>query len=263
MGRSITRPKSTNARRVLAIDAGNTRIKWGLNDGSGWLKSGWTETLRAARLRRVFAALPPVDTIVISNVAGAVLRTALGCVLPAAPAALWIRSMAAQCGVSNSYARPARLGSDRWAALIAAHHLHRGAAVVVNAGTALTADALTADGVFVGGIIVPGAELMRAALARDTAGLRRRPGAFSFFPDNTGDAIMSGAVNALCGAVERIARNLEDAGGRAPACLLSGGAAALIAPHLNLEVKVVDNLVLDGLAVIARGNRPAPALKNT
>jgi type III pantothenate kinase len=239
---------------VLAIDAGNTRIKWGLHNGRGWLKSGWTETEHAARLRRVFAALPGVDTIAISNVAGAAVREALGCVLPAAPPAHWIRSMAAQCGVRNSYAKPAQLGSDRWSALVAAHHLHRGAAVVVNAGTALTADALTADGVFVGGIIVAGTELMRAALARDTAGLRRQPGAFSFFPDNTGDAIMSGAINALCGAVERVAHNIEDACGRAPACLLSGGAAALIAPHLNLEVKVVDNLVLDGLAVIARGD---------
>jgi type III pantothenate kinase len=260
MGRSITRAKSSNVRRVLAIDAGNTRIKWGLHDGSGWLKSGWIETARAARLRRVFAALPPVATIVISNVAGAALRAALAHVLPAAPAARCIRSVAAQCGVRNGYARPAQLGSDRWAALIAAHHLHRGAAVVVNAGTALTADALTADGVFVGGIIVPGAELMRSALAGNTAGLRRRPGAFSFFPDNTGDAIMSGAINALCGAVERVARNLEDGGGQAPVCLLSGGAAALVAPHLNLEVKVVDNLVLDGLAVIARGQRTATAL---
>lgn len=263
MGRSITRAKSSNARRVLAIDAGNTRMKWGLHDGSGWLKSGWTETAHAARLRRAFAALPPVDTIVISNVAGAALRAALSRVLPAAPAARWIRSVAMQNGVRNSYARPAQLGSDRWAALIAAHHLHRGATVVVNAGTALTADALTADGVFVGGIIVPGAELMRAALAGNTAGLRRRPGTYSFFPDNTGDAIMSGAVNALCGAVERIARNLEDGGGQAPVCLLSGGGAALIAPHLNLEVKVVDNLVLDGLAVIARGQRVATAPKNS
>jgi type III pantothenate kinase len=182
------------------------------------------------------------------------LRAALKQALPVTPAAHWIRSAPAQCGVRNSYARPAQLGCDRWAALVGAHALCRGAAVVVNAGTALTVDALTADGVFVGGIIVPGVELMRNALARDTAGLRRRPGTFSFFPDNTGDAIMSGAVNALCGAVERVARHLQEGGGVAPVCLLSGGAAGLLAPQLNLEVKVVDNLVLEGLLVMARGD---------
>ena len=74
---------------------------------------------------------------------------------------------------------------------------------------------------------------------------------------------LSGAINALCGAVERVARNLEDGGGQAPACLLSGGAAALIAPQLNLAVKVVDNLVLEGLALIARGDSTAPAPENT
>ncbi len=237
---------------VLVIDAGNTRVKWGLHDGARWLKSWHVETACAKNLRTTFARLPPPRAIVVSNVAGKTVGAALARMLPQVPVVRWIRSAPSQCGVRNSYAKPAQLGCDRWAALIGARHLHRGAAVVVNAGTALTVDALTADGVFVGGVIVPGVELMRAALARDTAGLRRRPGAFSFFPDNTGDAIMSGAINALCGAVERIARNLEDGGGQAAACLLSGGAAGLIAPQLNLELKVVDNLVLEGLSVIAR-----------
>ncbi len=237
---------------MLAVDAGNTRIKWGVHDGTRWRERGWIETARAARLRRVFAALPPPGAVVVSNVAGPALRAALGAALPPAPRPHWLRSTAAQCGVRNSYARPSQLGCDRWAALIGAHHLHRGAAVVVNAGTALTVDALTADGVFVGGIIVPGAALMRAALARDTAGLRRQAGDFSFFPDNTGDAIVSGAINALCGAVERIASMLETGSGRTPLCLLSGGDAGVLAPQLNLGLKVVDNLVLEGLAVIAR-----------
>ncbi len=237
---------------VLAVDAGNTRVKWGLHDGARWLKSGQTATSRAGSLKRAFAALPPLRAVIVSNVAGAALRAVLSRSLPAAPSARWIRSAAAQCGVRNSYAKPAQLGCDRWSALVGARHLHRGAAVVVNAGTALTVDALTADGVFVGGIIVPGAELMRTALARDTAGLRRQAGEFSFFPDNTGDAIMSGAINALCGAIERIAHNLEAGGGQTPLCILSGGAAGLIAPQLNLELKVVDNLVLEGLCVMSR-----------
>jgi type III pantothenate kinase len=125
------------------------------------------------------------------------------------------------------------------------------AAVVVNAGTALTIDALTADGVFAGGIIVPGAELMRKALAANTAALKLRPGKFGFFPDTTGDAIVSGAVNASCGAIERMARFLEEAGEAQPLCVLSGGGAELLAPYLNLEVKLVDNLVLEGLLVMA------------
>ena len=251
MGAKRTTPASS---LLLAIDAGNTRVKWGLHDGRRWVKRGHAQTGRAAGLKSVFARLPPMDAIIVSNVAGDGLRTALRRALPVLPAPRWIRSAAAQCGVRNSYAKPAQLGCDRWAALLGAHARCPGAVVVVNAGTALTVDALTADGVFVGGIIVPGVELMRSALARDTAGLRRRPGAFSFFPDNTGDAIMSGAVNALCGAVERVARHLQQGGGEMPVCVLSGGAAGLIAPQLNLDVKVVDNLVLEGLLVMARSD---------
>jgi len=252
MARRPLSPHALEAKPVLAIDAGNTRVKWGLHDGARWLQSGHVDTARVKNLRNGFAGLPPLRAIVVSNVAGEAVGAALTRLLPDAPIVRRIRSAPAQCGVRNSYAKPAQLGCDRWAALIGARHLHRGAVVVVNAGTALTVDALTADGVFVGGIIVPGVELMRAALARDTAGLRRRPGTFSFFPDNTGDAIMSGAINALCGAVERIARHLEAGGGQAATCLLSGGAAGLLAPQLNLELKVVDNLVLEGLSVIAR-----------
>ncbi len=242
-------PSSGN---VLAIDAGNTRIKWGVHDGARWLQQSWVETARAAELVAVFAGLPTLQAVVASNVAGAALQEQLASTLPSPPHARWIKSERAQCGVRNSYGDPRELGCDRWAALIGAWRLHGGPAVVVNAGTALTVDALAGDGLFAGGVIVPGAELMRKALAANTAGLALQPGTFSFFPDSTGDAIMSGAINALAGAVERMARFLEETGQGAPLCILSGGGAALIEPHLNLEVRVVDNLVLEGLLTIVR-----------
>ena len=56
----------------------------------------------------------------------------------------------------------------------------------------------------------------------------------------------------MCGAIERMARFLEQAGHAAPRCILSGGGADLLAPHLGFGVKVVENLVLEGLISIAR-----------
>src|SRR5450759_2561278 len=222
-----------------------------MHDGVRWLKQGWVDTARAAELKDALHELPRPQTTLVSNVAGEPLNPQLESILPSTPAARWIKSERAQCGVRNSYDDPAQLGCDRWAALIGARRLYDGPAVVVNAGTALTVDALAGDGVFVGGIIVPGAQLMRVALAGHTAALKLQPGKFSFFPNTTGDAIMSGAINALAGAIERMARFLAETGQRQPACVLSGGGAALIEPHLNLEVKVVDNLVLEGLLTIA------------
>jgi type III pantothenate kinase len=153
--------------------------------------------------------------------------------------------------VRSSYADPAALGSDRWAALIGAWHLCGTACVVVNAGTTMTVDALGSEGVFLGGCIVPGARLMREVMARDTANLALREGGFSHFPDNTGDALFSGAVNSLAGAVERMAGYLGEITGTLPPVILSGGDLALIEKRLNARVTVVDNLVLEGLLHIA------------
>ena len=238
--------------RILAIDAGNSRIKWGVHEDGSWLAQGWVATGRAGRLARAWGRIEPPDAIIAANVAGARVARALAAAARRFRRPLrFVRSAAAQCGVRNSYASPRQLGADRWAALIGAWNLHRGPCVVVNAGTTVTVDALDRGGVFLGGMIVAGADLMREALARNTAGLRPRPGRFAFFPSGTADAIESGAVNALAGAVERMVRFMRQAGEAAPLAVLSGGAAQVIARQLNGAVEVVDNLVLEGLICIA------------
>ena len=92
---------------------------------------------------------------------------------------------------------------------------------------------------------------MRAALARSTAGLKLEDGGYTFFPATTADAIMSGAINALAGTVERKRRFMREAGEAEPRIVLSGGAAQVVERALNGAVEVVDNLVLEGLLRIA------------
>ncbi len=238
--------------RILAIDAGNSRIKWGWFDGGRWAEQSWIASAEAGNFGAALAALSPPGKIVISNVAGGAVRELISAALEQFPVApQWIGSEARQCGVTSGYRDPAQLGSDRWAALIGAWHLFRGPCVVVNAGTTMTVDALSDEGVFVGGFIVPGPDLMRESLARNTAQLRLQDGRFTYFPDSTADAIVSGAVNALAGAVERMQRYMEETGQIAPVVVLSGGAAPLLAPQLNARTEVVDNLVLEGLLRIA------------
>jgi len=43
--------------RVLAVDAGNSRIKWGLHDDAGWLLQDWVATAQAARIGRAWEAI--------------------------------------------------------------------------------------------------------------------------------------------------------------------------------------------------------------
>ena len=238
--------------KVLAVDAGNSRIKWGLHDGEGWLVQDWIATGRAARIERRWARLPSPDSVVACNVAGEGVRRSLVAAARSLRLAVrFLASRARQCGVTSSYDRPSQLGADRWAALIGAWHLFHGPCVVVNAGTTVTVDALNGEGVFLGGMIVPGVALMRASLARNTAGLRLLAGRYAYFPASTADAIASGAINALAGAIERMHRFMREAGLPAPLVVVSGGAAGLLAPELNVAAEVVDNLVLEGIVRIA------------
>jgi type III pantothenate kinase len=93
---------------------------------------------------------------------------------------------------------------------------------------------------------------MRRSLDRGTAGLRLTEGVFRGFPTSTPDAITTGAIQAACGAVDRMCAAMAHRGVAAGRIVLSGGAAPEIAGHLPLPYAIQENLVLDGLALIAR-----------
>jgi len=236
----------------LLVDAGNTRIKWGVREGSAWTHTGAVDTPASHTLAAAWTGLGGIARAVASNVAGALVEDELrrACGALGAELAL-VRSPARQLGVTNGYREPAQLGPDRWAALVAAHHLQPGHKLVVNAGTALTIDALTGDGRFLGGLIVPGPALMRRSLDRGTAGLRLTEGSFEDFPGATRNAITTGALDACAGAIERIAARMAVHGAAPARIVLSGGAAQALAPHLPLPHAIHENLVLEGLALIA------------
>lgn len=240
--------------RLLALDVGNTRLKWalfvrGIIRDHGALILEEISTLNQTQWQSMAAPA----RIIGSNVAGEAVRhrvedqLARWRVVPD-----WIVSQSAECGVVNGYDRPGLLGPDRWAALIAARRrVPDGPCLVITVGTAVTIDAIDNQGLFVGGLIVPGFGLMLDALEAGTAGLRVPSGEFQTFPTNTSNALMSGGVHALAGASERMARLLSERSGRTPRVLLAGGAAPKLAPHLQFAYTMVDNLVLEGLARIA------------
>lgn len=242
---------------ILCLDAGNTRLKWGLRDdaarglrdGTAWRAQGALEHADCAQLAALLPA--PPERILACNVAGTAVATRIEALAAQLGAPLdWFRSASACCGVNNGYDRPEQLGADRWAALVGAHALHRGPALVVMAGTATTIDVLDAGGTFRGGLILPGLDLMRAALARNTAGLPEARGEYRDLPTNTDDAIVGGILHATLGAIERMARrSFDNAAGADFAVVLSGGAADALAPHLDVPLRRVEHLVLEGLAV--------------
>jgi type III pantothenate kinase len=239
--------------KVLAVDCGNSRIKaalFGAGPGAPEIALALANLSDADREWQDFLSrCKQAERIVVANVAGAAAGQRLADSLRAfAAEPIWVRARDAQCGVVNRYDDPAQLGADRWAALIGAWALERDACLVVNAGTATTVDALSAGGEFLGGVILPGLDMMRTALAQGTAALPLATGTLAAFPRNTGDSIWNGCVSAQAGAIEHMWRRLPESA----TCLLSGGAAEKLYPALNMPCLVVENLVLQGLLLIAQ-----------
>lgn len=233
-------------KTMIAIDAGNTRIKWGVHDGVGWAERGALPTGEAARLAESARQWPAGVPVVACCVAGKPVEDEIASVLAARfPPIRWLRSSPDACGVKNNYEEPARLGADRWAAMLGARGGVQGACLVVCAGTATTVDWLDSDGEFRGGLILPGVDLMRSSLARNTAQLPFAEGRFQIAPRNTADAIFSGCLQAQVGAVERMYAAMRDES--EVLCLLTGGAAPCLAPHLSIPFQLMENLILDGL----------------
>ena len=126
---------------LLTIDSGNTHVKWGLHDGSNWLEQGTLAQDKSILLQQAWKSLPTPHDIIISNVSSIETKKKLSEFLSCWKAKpRWITPLAYQCGVRNYYADPSLLGSDRWAALIAAWNWQQKGCLVVDAGTAMTVD---------------------------------------------------------------------------------------------------------------------------
>ncbi|GAB4042857.1 MAG: type III pantothenate kinase [Rubrivivax sp.] len=251
--------------RFLAIDIGNTRLKWALYaqplPGSPVLHQGavFLETIDALA-ERDWKGLPAPASMLGCNVAGEAVRRRIEEQLELWDLEpRWIVPGPQDGGVGNGYDHPGRLGADRWAALIGARQRvlaevgPGGAprpALVVMVGTAVTVDALDAEGRFLGGLILPGFGLMLRALEQGTAGLKVPTGEVVDFPTNTSDALMSGGSSAIAGAIERQHRKLLARTGAEPLLYMTGGAAVKLAPITELHFEMVDSLIFDGLLAV-------------
>jgi type III pantothenate kinase len=269
---------------VLTIDAGNTKTKWALFDASGNICHQDACLNAEITTAKLLPDTLDCNQIVISNVAGAQHAEQLQQRISLYTATItWVTASKQAAEVVNNYATPASLGTDRWAALIAAWHLHHATCVVVNAGTATTIDAIIhredagrSYGEFIGGMILPGIELMQTSLGAATAQLPKtvaladQKTVITPLANNTSDAIYSGAIHATLGAITQMLQAVEQQN-QTPKLIISGGNASAIQQALTQQdstysaiehnkktVTIVDNLVLQGLYLLAQ-----PAIHTT
>jgi len=150
---------------------------------------------------------------------------------------------------------PERVGMDRLLNAVAASSRHPSeAAILVDAGSAVTVDWLEPGGIFCGGAIFAGVRLMARALASHTAMLPlvevTQPLPAMPAP-TTSAAIAVGVHGAVVGGIQYLIRRLEAARSSAPRIYLTGGDAALLAPALDVPVNVWPFMTLEGIRVAA------------
>jgi len=255
---SATPIRRSRAMSFLAIDIGNTRLKWALyaapHPGAKLLRQGaaFLETIEELA-ESDWAALPTPGSLLGCDVAGEAVRRRVEEQLELWDLApRWVVPSAHEAGVTSLYDHPNRLGADRWCALAGARaRVLAGPAprpaLVVMVGTAVTVDALDAEGRFLGGPILPGFGMMLRALELGTAGLKVPTGEVVDFPTNTSDALMSGGANAIAGAIERQHRRLVQRCGQEPLLLMTGGASVKLVRLTDLRFVQVESLIFEGL----------------
>jgi type III pantothenate kinase len=244
---------------TILVDLGNTRLKWAR------LGSNGMEELSSlvhrdhdlpTELSRHWGALEKASRILVACVAAVPVREQLESWL----AQHWncqvefLSSPAQGSGLVNSYDTPARLGIDRWAAMVAARRQAESAFYVVDCGSAVTVDVVDAGGHHLGGLIIPGIHSMLESLGRNTPLALKDIEAVDKIGlgTTTQAAVQSGILGAISCLLNQTLMDPALAPETGLRCFLTGGDAQRIAPLLHIPYEYRAYLVLEGLAILAR-----------
>ena len=247
-------PAAAKPERFLLLDGGNSQLKW------AWVENGtFSEVGRApyrdlTQLGEEWLQFADEDVKIVGCAVCGSVKKAMVEEQLTRPVE-WLSSMPQALGIRNHYRRPEEHGSDRWFNALGSRRFTQNACIVVSCGTAITTDALTEDNHYLGGTIMPGFHLMKEAMALKTANLNRPIGKVYPFPTTTSNAIASGMMDAVCGALMMMHGRLKDKTGEGKPVdiIITGGGAARVVQALpesfvhDNQVKIVDNLVIHGL----------------
>lgn len=251
---------------ILEIDAGNTRAKWRLTTAelpapqAGVVLMQGDPLTDALNVTRSVAGrgVRRIDAVRVSNVRGKAfehcLREAVGDewqLFPEFP-----QPVKECAGVVNGYEDPAKLGVDRWLAMLAAYRRAGRGCCVVDCGTTITVDLISDTGIHQGGYIVPGLVMMKTMLERQSPVLKWEihQRAATVPGRNTAEAINHGALAMVAGLIDRAITSAAEKVG-IPALFLTGGDGMVVQQCLDRQSFYEAELVLDGLqlACIAHG----------
>lgn len=235
----------------LDIDIGNSRIKWRLRHKQSILVRGAVPH-QDFSFEAIAASLSDLEQVNVACVAGGRWVEQIAREVEQKPG---VRLFVARSGVrfgrlKSAYQDPNRLGVDRWLAMVGASARVSQAFCVVSCGTAITIDYVDQSGQHEGGLIIPGLRLQREALQVGTDAVRvdQQVGEARLGASTTSCAL-NGIFMALTGGVASILRAREACGSYRH--LFTGGDAELFLNKMPFPCLLEQDLVLDGLAIVA------------
>src|SRR5690606_2140984 len=252
---------------LLAVDAGNTNVVFGLFEGRD-LRARWRIATDPRRTGDEYAVwlhqLMEIEGIDRAAVARMIVAT----VVPRARHNLVVLGekyfgltplIAGEGPAAWDFPidvdDPRSLGADRAVNAIAAHARYPDDAIVIDFGTATTFDVVDFNGAYKGGIIAPGINLSLDALVGHTAKLPRiaieAPRDTTVTGRNTEDQMLIGVVWGYVAMLEGLIARLRAEIGRPAKVIATGGLALLFDQHTEIFDTVDTDLTLTGLAILA------------
>lgn len=251
---------------LLAIDAGNTNIKFALFDGLE-IKARWRIATDARRTGDEYAvwllqlltlegySKADVTDVIISTV----VPRALHNLQVLASKYFGIEALVAgrapvTWGLELDVDEPQNVGADRACNATAAHARHPGDLIVISFGTATTVDHVSATGAYKGGIIAPGINLSLDALVSAAAKLPRiaieAPDTDTVIGKTTQSQMLIGIYWGYVAMVEGLIARMKAQIGGPVTVVATGGLAVLFQQHTHLFDAVDGDLTLRGLAIL-------------
>ncbi len=250
---------------LLAIDNGNTNVKFALVDEAGVIIQRWRIATDARRTADEYAVwldqLLRMEGYTRADVTAVIIATVVPRALHNLQAlsqkyfgtdALIAGKAPVEWGIQLKVDEPRALGADRAVNAIAAQSLVAGEKIVISFGTATTFDHIGADGSYLGGSIAPGVNLSLDALYSAAAMLPRiaiePPPTFSVIGRDTVGQMQIGIYWGYVGLIEGLLARMKAEIAKPVKVIATGGLAPLFQQHSHLFDHVEPDLTLRGLA---------------
>lgn len=236
---------------LLAVDIGNTSIKFGVFDGET-LKHRTSIPTDSGRLPETLGSLDKVSRAIICSVVPAGKIRTVAVINDRFGIDSHVVSHRDNLGLTVRHEPIDTLGTDRLINAFAAAARYGTPVIVCSFGTATTIDVVNEHMELLGGLIAPGMVTSAKALHLNTACLPEvEPGpADSVINHTTESSIRAGLFYSQIGLVEAaVSRARKETGGKAKV-VATGGFARMIAEHCDVIDAIDDDLVLKGLQLL-------------